>query len=205
MDNKRIRAHDLVWISGDSHLYSLSHPEWTRESLRRAPVVVVRREQAPPDFVAIGIRGSYREQRHAAMLPLCDVRACRTPEFLAAERGWLCGTTKISAPFCKALSAVDEYCLKEELAWGPIGGVGYQLATRTAVTDVHSDLDVMIRCDGPPDRNQLRMFDEHLDRAPVRIDVLLEGPCGGVAMREYLSCADVLIKDSQGARIGPFI
>ena len=47
------------------------------------------------------------------------------------------------------------------------------------------------------------MFDEYLHRAPVRIDVVLEGPCGGVAMREYLSGNEVLIKYSRGARIGP--
>jgi hypothetical protein len=37
------------------------------------------------------------------------------------------------------------------------------------------------------------MFHEHLRKAPVRVDVVLEGPCGGVTMREYLSGKEVLI------------
>jgi phosphoribosyl-dephospho-CoA transferase len=73
------------------------------------------------------------------------------------------------------------------------------------VTNAESDLDVMIRCALPPDRDRLRIFNEHLRRASVRIDVVLEGPGGGVAMREYLSGDKVLIKDSRGARIGTFI
>jgi hypothetical protein len=51
----------------------------------------------------------------------------------------------------------------------------------------------------------MRMFDDHLRKAHVRVDVALEGPCGGVAMREYLSGKEVLIKHSRGARIGRFI
>jgi phosphoribosyl-dephospho-CoA transferase len=205
MDNKRLAVHDLVWISDDSELYSPSHPEWAREALRRTPAVVVRRAQAPPNFVAVGVRGADREQRHATVLCLSDVRACTTPESLAAERAWANEATQISAHFRDALTAVSEYGLKERLVWGPIGSVGYQLLTKISVTNLSSDLDVMIRCHVPPDRNQMRMFDEHLRTAPVRVDVVLEGPCGGVAMREYLNGEEVLIKDSRGARIGSFI
>lgn len=89
--------------------------------------------------------------------------------------------------------------------WGPIGSVGYQLTTKVSVTSLTTDLDVMIRCNLPPDRYHMRMFDEHLHKAPVRVDVVLEGPCGGVAMREYLSGKEVLIKYSRGARIGRLI
>jgi phosphoribosyl-dephospho-CoA transferase len=205
MDHKRLDVHDLVWISDDAQLYSLPHPDWACDALRRSPVVVVRRAQAPPDFVAVGVRGTGREQRHGTMLCRADVQACRTPESLAAERGWSNGETQISVPICDALTIVREYSLKEGLVWGPIGSVGYQLATKASVTNLSSDLDVMIRCHAPPDRNQMRMFDEHLRKAPVRVDVVLEGPCGGVAMREYLNGDEVLIKDSRGARIGIFV
>ena len=101
--------------------------------------------------------------------------------------------------------AVSEYSVKERFVWGPIGSVGYQLATKLPVTTATSDLDVMIRCHLPPDRDQMRNFDEHLRKAPARVDVILEGPSGGVAMSEYLSGDEVLIKTSQGARIGPFV
>jgi len=205
MGDKRLAVHDLVWISGDSQLYSLSHPDWAREALRQSPVVVVRRAQAPPDFVAVGIRGAGRERRHATVLCRSDVQACRTPESLAAERVWSSGATQISVPICDALTAVSEYSLKEGFVWGPIGSVGYQLATKISVTNLSSDLDVMIRCHLPPDRNQMRMLDEHLRKAPVRVDAVLEGPCGGVSLREYLSGEKVLTKDSRGARIGRFI
>ena len=205
MDSKQLAVHDLVWTSGASHLYSLLHPDWAREALMRSPVVVVRRAQAPPDFVAVGVRGLYREQRHAFVLCRSDVHACRTPESLAAERGWANAATQLSTPLRDALAVVDEYSLKEGLVWGPIGSVGYQLTTKVSVTSLTTDLDVMIRCNLRPDRYHMRMFDEHLHKAPVRVDVVLEGPCGGVAMREYLSGMEVLIKHSRGARIGRLI
>ena len=204
MDSKRLAVHDLVWISGDSELSSSPYPEWARQAVMRAPVAVVRRELVPADLVAVGIRGADREQRHATVVCRSAVRFCSTPESLVAELGWSDARTQLSVSFRDALAAIDEFCSKEGLVWGPIGSVGYQLATKLPVTNTKSDLDVMIRCGLPPNRDRLKMFDEHLRTAPVRIDVVLEGPCGGVAMREYLSGDKVLIKDSRGARLGTF-
>jgi phosphoribosyl-dephospho-CoA transferase len=205
MDNKRLAVHDLALISDNSSLYFRSHPQWVGKALRRAPIVVVRRGQSRRNFVAVGVRGADRQQRYGSVISLSDVIACRTPESLAAERGWSDATTQIPAAFRDALAAVNEYCLRERLVWGPIGSVGYQLLTGISVITLSSDLDMMIRCHRPPNRDQIRMFDEYLRTVSVRIDVVLEGPCGGVAMREYLSYKKVLIKDKGGARIGSFI
>ena len=137
--------------------------------------------------------------------PDSDIRACRTPESLAAEQGWVDNSAQIPAHLREALAAVSEFSVKHHFVWGPVGSVGYQLATSLPVTTGTSDLDVMIRCHVPPGRDQLRSFNEHLRKAPASVDVILEAPLGGMAMREYLNGGEVWSKSSQGARIALFL
>jgi len=82
-----VTVHDLLWISKDTELFSLGQPAWVREVLTRSSVVVVRRADAAPGFIAVGIRGSSRGQRHAAFLRKADVLAYRTPESLGRRTG----------------------------------------------------------------------------------------------------------------------
>jgi phosphoribosyl-dephospho-CoA transferase len=205
MDNETLRVHDLLWISEHLQLFSREKPDWVCTALTRMPVVVVRRAETALNLIAVGVRGDGRERRHAAVLRLSAVGACRTPESLAGEQDWTRKSAQIPAHLVEALASVSEYCTRERLVWGPIGSVGYQLATKLPVTTATSDLDVMIRCQLPPHRDQMRNFEAHLRKAPIRVDVILEGPSGGVAMSEYLSGDEVLIKTGQGARIGPFV
>src|SRR5260370_753968 len=88
MGNVVVRVHDLLWISKDAELCSSHQPAWLRDALKRSPVVVVRRAEAPPGLIPVGIRGLAREQRHATFLRKDDVLACRTPESLVAEQVW---------------------------------------------------------------------------------------------------------------------
>jgi phosphoribosyl-dephospho-CoA transferase len=199
-----LKVHDLLWISEQSEFFSSEQPSWVRDALQRRSVVVVRRAQAPPGFVSVGIRGDARGQRHAAWLRVCDVQAYRTPESLAAQRGWLNNSMGIASRLLAALALVSEISDKEQIVWGPTGSVGYQLATTFPVTTAASDLDVLLRCRLRPDRTQMKAFDKALRNSPARVDVVLEGPLGGVAINEYLASEEVLIKGSEGPHIAAF-
>ena len=198
-----VRPHDLLWIGDDAQLCQELQPAWARDALRRMSVVVVRRAEAPPGFAAVGIRGPRRELRIAALVKLRDVRNLRSPESLASERGWLENLAVISARLREGLTLFDELSKREKFVWGPVGSVGYQLATGLRVTTSESDVDVLIRCKVPPDRLLLSAVRDMARKSTVRLDVILEGPPGAVALEE-LHSGDVLLKTSRGPRIASF-
>ncbi len=201
--NDAVRVHDLLWISKDAELLSLGQPTWVRDAVRQSSVVVVRRADAPPGFIPVGIRGSSRGQRHAAFLRKADVLACRTPESLAAEQVWHEASAALPLPLLRALKIVGEFSKGNHLVWGPIGSVGYQLATGTPVTGATSDLDMLVRCDAFLRRECLRAL-HTIHPGLVRVDVILEGPTGAVALEEYLQDRPALIKTIRGPRIDAF-
>ena len=167
------------------------------------PVTVVRRAEAPPGFAAVGIRGGSRELRFAALVKLRDVRHVRTPESLVAEREWRESLAAIPASLREALALFNELSDREKFVWGPVGSVGYQLATGLLVTTDESDVDVLIRCDVPPDRSMLSAVRHVARKSIARLDVILEGPPGAVALEE-LHSHDVLLKTSRGPCMGAF-
>lgn len=201
--NDAVRVHDLLWISKDTELLSLGQPAWVRDALTQSSVVVVRRADAPPGFIPVGIRGSSRGQRHAAFLRKADVLACRTPESLAAEQVWHEASVALPLPLLRALKMVGEFSRRNHLVWGPVGSVGYQLATGTPVTGAASDLDMLVRCDASLSRACLRAL-HTIHPGLVRVDVILEGPAGAVALEEYLQDRPALIKTVRGPRIDTF-
>jgi phosphoribosyl-dephospho-CoA transferase len=198
-----VRAHDLLWIAEDAELLPEPQPAWVRDALSQMPVTVARRAEAPPGFAAVGIRGRSRELRFAALVKLSDVRNLRTPESLASERGWRENLPAIPARLREALALFDEFSNLEKFVWGPVGSVGYQLATGLPVTTSESDVDVLIRCEVPPDRLMLSAVRHTARKSMARLDVILEGPPGAVALEE-LNSHDVLLKTSPGQRIASF-
>ncbi|MDQ1410013.1 MAG: phosphoribosyl-dephospho-CoA transferase [Acidobacteriaceae bacterium] len=199
-----VRAHDLLWIADDAKLFPEPQPTWVHDALKRMAVVVVRRAEAPPGFAAVGIRSASRELRFAALVKLTDVRNVRTPESLASERGWRENLAGLPARLQEALALFAELGNREKFVWGPVGSVGYQLATGLSVTTSQSDVDVLIRCEVPPDRLMLSAVRDIGKKSLARFDVILEGPPGAVALEE-LHSRDVLLKTSRGPRIAAFI
>jgi len=198
-----VRVHDLLWISKETELRSLHQPEWVGDALGQSPVVVVRRAEAPTGFVAVGIRGTSREQRYATFLRQDDVLACRTPESLAAEQAWHESSAALPLSLLNALRVVSEFSKRRHLDWGPIGSVGYQLATGIPAASIASDLDLIIRCDELLSHTCLQAL-HAIQAGPVRLDVILEGPRGAVALEEYLHSPQALIKTIMGPRIAVF-
>jgi phosphoribosyl-dephospho-CoA transferase len=200
-----LRPHDLVRfrdvrdLAADEDL-----PSWTTAALGSAPLAVVRRARAPEALVAIGIRGRLRHQRVAAMVRRAAVVERIAPERLAADAGWrrMRAARRSEIPALGALEAVSALLGRLDLAWGPTGGVGFELAGRLPAASPDSDLDLLVRRASPWPVAAARDALAALDRLGVRADVQIETPLGSVALREYArDGAPMLLRTVDGPRL----
>ncbi|WP_394837936.1 malonate decarboxylase holo-ACP synthase [Pendulispora rubella] len=193
-------VHDLLRIEGD---LGGEVPAWVAASLRRAPWVVVRRGASPPSHIAVGIRGTSRDQRFAAFVPAERVLERITPEHLAACRTWRTSHRLGRVPALSTLEAIAPVLDDTGLRWGPAGSVGFELASGVDTAREGSDLDLVVRAQVPIPRSQARALVAYLARQPVAVDVRIETPAGAIALLELASStASLLLRTStEGARL----
>ena len=202
-----LRAHDLLRLVPDARVLG-DLPIWATDSLHQTRTVVVRRAAAPNRLVSVGIRGSFRGQRcDSLFLRIEDVATLYTPESLIRTGNWR-QFTRSPRPFpaWQALEQVNDFAERTGLVYGPIGSVGFQLATGVDSVSQSSDLDVIVRLATAPNRRLLQDFHEANRFHAAPVDVVLEGLVGAVSLTEYLQRPDrVLIKTQIGPRIGAFV
>jgi len=178
------RVHDhLVLKPGSSVEAEATNPEWVRAALIQSRFVVARREAAPPGMIAVGVRGPSRDQRWAGFVTNEDVHRVIGPGVLRSQNADI---ARRSLPAIEALRYAEERLRPLTLEWGPVGSVGYELATGLSVTRMESDLDLVIYAPHTVLRDEVRCFWNVLDVAPARIDVRLETPAGGFSLEEYV-------------------
>ena len=178
------RVHDLLVLKpGRSVEAEATNPEWVRAVLIQSRFVVARREAAPPGMIAVGVRGPSRDQRWAGFVMNEDVHQVIGPGVLRSRNADI---ARRSLPAIEALRYAEEKLRPLTLEWGPVGSVGYELATGLSVTRLESDLDLVIYAPHPVLRDEVRCFWNVLDVAPARIDVRLETPAGGFSLEEYV-------------------
>ena len=201
-----LRPHDLVRL-GESGLALASEagpPAWVPLALAMAPFAVVRRcGAAPPGTVPVGIRGSRRNERHAALLPRAAITRSIAPEDLALERAWKRAPRRRAIAALVALGVAAPWLEGLGLPWGPVGGVGFELATGAPVLRDGSDVDLLIRAAGPLDLPALANLDARLASLPVRFDVQVELDAGAAALAEILdaSTGTMLLRTAEGPRL----
>lgn len=187
-----LRAHDLLWgldAPADA-------PLWVQAVLEQGLPVVVRREVLAADWVAVGVRGTGREQRYATHMARSAIVRRVSPEQLIAVPG------QRDLPALRALEYVRPVLQAQGLVWGVAGGAGYELATGVAALHEGSDLDLIMRTPVPVSRQWAAHLVSALDAAPCRIDVQLQLPAGGLALREWAGSArQVLLKSEHGAQL----
>lgn len=189
------RPHDLLWGMTPAELPA-DAPEWVRHVLAAGQPVVVRRAMVAVDQLAIGVRGASRNQRYASAMPRAGVQRCVPPEQLVEH------LPVSTMPALQALLALKPYLDELGLPWGVTGSVGYQLATDIETVNADSDLDLLLRAPQPLSRRRAEALQQRLDKAACRVDMQLETPLGGVALREWAgSSARVLLKCATGARL----
>jgi phosphoribosyl-dephospho-CoA transferase len=188
------QPHDLLWGMPLTELPA-DAPAWATQALAAGQPVVVRRAACATGWVAVGVRGQGREQRLGVLMRVRDIQRQLSPEVLrwAGQSPW---------PALQALASVTPVLDACGLAWGPTGGVGYQLATGCNVVHGASDLDLLLRTPQFMTRAKARELLDILDCGPCRIDVQLETLAGAVALREWAGVARrVLLKSGMGARL----
>lgn len=189
------RPHDLLWGMTPTQLPA-DVPDWARQALAAGQPVVVRRAIVAPGMVAVGLRGGSREQRLAAVMSVAAVNRRLMPEALVTRE------SQSDLPVFCVLAALRPLLDALGHAWGVTGSVGFELATGLPVTHPDSDLDLLLRAEQPLPRSEARQLLELLEGRACRIDLQLETPLGGVALREWASgAARVLVKTAGGPRL----
>lgn len=179
-----MRSHDLVRLT-PAWIAEIADPG-IRAELTRTPWAVVRRVVAPEGYTAIGVRGTSRSERWPWIAPNDAILACIEPEALAST------TPKRAHLAFDALVVARAAAERAELAWGPCGSVGFELATGVAAVHARSDCDLLVRI-GRCSRAQVEAFAHALGAAPTRIDVQVEHDDIGYALDELVSGTDRLV------------
>jgi phosphoribosyl-dephospho-CoA transferase len=136
------RVHDLLVLKpGSSAEVEAANPEWVRAALIQSRFVVARREAAPPGMIAVGVRGPSRDQRWAGFVTNQEVHQVIGPGVLGSQNA---NIARRSLPAIEALRYAEERLRPLTLEWGPVGSVGYELATGLSVAKLESDLDLVI-------------------------------------------------------------
>ena len=195
-----LRPHDLLRLAPEAVDLSDDVPAWAaRELARREPWVVVRRAVAEPETVAVGVRGNARSERWALSLPRTCIQGRVTPEALAWRQSRrTVEKPRGGLPAFAALELAAGILEGRGLAWGPAGGVGYELASGLPVVTEGSDLDMILRCPGPLPRAEARDLLEKLAPLPARVDAQIEAPTGSVALAEWAGDRAVLLRRAEG-------
>jgi phosphoribosyl-dephospho-CoA transferase len=87
------------------------------------------------------------------------------------------------------------------LAWGPVGGAGFWLASGLAVLRPTSDLDLLVRAPAPLAPATLAALTALQEPAPCRLDIQIDTGHGGFALAEYARGGKVLRKTDHGPQL----
>jgi phosphoribosyl-dephospho-CoA transferase len=200
-----LQTHCLVRIAGAVALASpAAAPAWLAAALERAPWAVVRRAARLDERIPVGVRGLRRAERFAAWLDPAQARECVDPLELAARRAWR------DSPRCPRVAALGTLAAVADImercglgsAWGPVGSVGFELASGVPTAAADSDLDLIVRLEAPPPAALAGGLLVELTRLGVHTDVLLETPRGAIALMEYAQARPpFLLRSSAGPRL----
>jgi phosphoribosyl-dephospho-CoA transferase len=200
-----MRPHYLLKIAGQNDLVTnLPLPDWAIASLHQAPFVAVRRAENVDNSIPVGIRGPERKHRFAASLPAHKAVAAISPYSLIWPANWKMVYPSRLPVAVRALQQVTPFLIQTGFRWGPTGSIGFELATGAATVKDSSDLDLLI--DLPhfiKVSSARRLMNDLEKRIPVRLDVQLNTPRGGVSLADYISSDKVLVKTLSGPALQP--
>lgn len=189
----QLEAHDLLWgMSADALAEDV--PLWVKAVLQRGDPVVVRRAITAADQVAVGLRGQFRHQRYAAVMPRSTITRQLKPEALTEVD---IHQFKHLAERLQGISSIMKNFLG---GWGYTGSFGFELATGLATVTAQSDIDLLIRTEQPFAKQQAIELLETFQQAGLNVDIQLQLPQGGLALKEWASnSGKVLLKRRDGA------
>src|SRR5271155_2703577 len=182
-DQHSPRVHDLLLLrSGILSSAGMATPAWVTSHKAGNLWVVVRRPAAPDGFVPVGMRGSNRHERWGGFADLTDVKERLRPSQLSFHMAL---RTRIVLPALAALSWLERQLGRSELDWGPVGSVGFELATGQQVVTATSDLDLALFAPTRFARDTASDLWSGMNAAPAKVDVRVETPYCGFSLEEY--------------------
>lgn len=188
----QLQAHDLLW-GMTLDLLDANAPAWVKTVIAQGQPVVVRRAITDAKRVAVGIRGAARHERYAASMPIAAITKQLKPEQLsdALER---------FPQLMDGLQKIQELLNQSHWTWGYTGSVGFELATGINSVSAKSDIDLLIRTAEFLSKNDAQQLLQSLEHTGLKLDVQLQTPNGGVALKEWASTTGkVLLKCDHGA------
>ena len=199
----RAEVHDLLHV--DPEFVPSGCPAesaWVKDALAVSPWVVVRRDQAPADQIAVGVRGATRGDRWGGFIAWRQIRSIVRPaELLLLDRS---SRSVPRTPVLRALRQMDERWRHLTFAWGPAGSVGFELATGQFSTNDSSDLDLIIRAPARISRERARFLWNQTKDLAVRVDARVETLHCGFSLEEYAcgSSGRILLRYADGPKLG---
>jgi phosphoribosyl-dephospho-CoA transferase len=195
--------HDLLRLRDPRDLvYRAPPPSWSDEVLSQVPWVVVRRAPFENELIPVGIRGKNRSERFAAFAHATTVVQCVSPKDLVSCQAWREAARREELPALRALPKIQMALQALGLSWGPVGSVGFELATAFPAANCSSDLDLIIRLN---DLLVPRVAEELvavIEDAGARVDVLLETKAGAIALAEYVRTGpNLVLRTVNGPRL----
>ncbi|WP_181351231.1 malonate decarboxylase holo-ACP synthase [Thalassobacillus sp. CUG 92003] len=197
-----IQPHDLLLLKEPlSQLRTESViPDWVNNSLNRTPFVVVRRAPLVNGCVPIGVRGAERNQRFAAFVAIDAIVNHILPEQLVEKKVWKKNKRATNFKAFHALELTAD--VLRDFRWGPVGSVGFELASGQPTIHEESDLDIVIRGNENLTVTRAQEIITELEKAPVRIDSQFETGKGGFSLIEYSrGTSSLMLRTIEGPKL----
>jgi phosphoribosyl-dephospho-CoA transferase len=198
-----VRTHDLLEIYAKQFISSqASAPQWVEEGLAKNPFVIVRRGPATGQEIPIGVRGTERSQRWAAFCNPKLVKSILTPPQLLSRTIPISRADAI--PALRALNLLKDRWIDVAPPWGPVGSVGFELATGNYVAKPESDLDIVVYAEARITVDEAKSICDRAINLPAAIDIRAETSVYGFSLREFASQspAAILLRTPSGVVFG---
>lgn len=202
---RRFSAHDFLFLGDEEAFVSSIAPEpWVDEVLRKTRTVVVRRGPRPGVLIPVGVRGKTIAQRCAGFISPASVLEKIKPEQIVEKRAWLSSPRRDEVTALRHLETVAHAWLPYNVLWGPVGTIGFELVTGLPVSEMNSNLDLLIRTEQRIPLDLAQRLMETSKSTAIEVDVHLETPQGGIALEEYLrQSPKLLVYTDAGPKLVP--
>lgn len=205
MEQVNVWPHDLLTFASVTDLIIKKNPlpNWAKDSLTKAKIVVVRRGQIKNGLIPVGLRGYKRQQRLAGFLKIEKVEQIYHPDYFIKEKSWLSLPVKRQnlLPF-KALRQLVPILKKYN--WGVSGSLAYEMATGVKMVKQNSehisDLDLIMPNLPMMSVKKAREFLKRLNQFGVHADVQVVHDQSGFSLEEYAQgrSQSILVKTQTG-------
>lgn len=200
-----IWPHDLLTFANNDDLILEKNPlpEWARDSLSKAKIVVVRRGIIKNNLIPVGLRGYERNQRLAGFLKKSSIEKQYHPDYFIKHESWR--DLPIERQKLIAFQALIKIApLLADYQWGISGSLAYEMATGIKMVKESpehvSDLD-LIMLDLPElSVDEAKNFLAKLNQFGTHADVQVVHGENCFSLEEYSlgRAQEILIKTATG-------